>query len=250
MTVQCSARMRGFAAGLLAATLSILVTAMADDRSAGVALPGLMVVPADSVQATAAQLAMRGDEVELRLSLQQKRNHAELFIRGPRFGWLGEAEPYPERQFPELRATLGDAELAVDDGFLAFVGERNITAEIRKAGFDPFTIAQDPPFVDPPVEGSSGRAAFYRLVAEHAVEKSDDHFLARWTAQRLLRFKLGDSPRPTVSIFYKARPGFALVTWDSLSRRVSLKSYCVTATELRKRLATDVAPGESLPELT
>jgi hypothetical protein len=92
----------------------------------------------------------------------------------------------------------------------------------------------------------AGLAAFDRLAGLHAVEQSDDHFMARWTAQRLFRFKLTNERNPTISLFYNARPGFALLALDNLSSFVSLKPYCVTLSELRKELAGGERPSSNV----
>jgi hypothetical protein len=238
--------MRGplFLGGLLVCFLGCAVATRADDRSRGVALPGLLAAPPGSVRATAASVDLRGDDVTLRLSLQDTANETALLIQGPRFTSLGEAEPYFDRQFPELRATIDGTSLAIEGGFGAFVGERDITADVRQAALDPFVIATSPPFVDPP--GGAGSSAFERLVNQHAVERSDGQFLARWTAQRLFRFKLSDAPHPVFSLFYKARPGFDLFELNNLSSFVQLTSYCVTIPQLRKQLATGDQPPRQI----
>jgi hypothetical protein len=213
------------------------ITSWADDRSQGVFLPGLTAAPTGSVRATAAQVDLVGDSVTLRLSVQETSRDAQLLIRGPRFEWLGEGEPYPDRHFPELRVTIDGANVSPDDGFAAFVGKRDITKDLREAGLDPFVIATTLPFVAAP-EGGRARSAFNRLIAEHAVGQKDNQLFALWTAQRLFRFALDDKQQSTILLSYRARPGFALLSWRGLSRAIRLGAYCVTESALHQRFAT------------
>jgi hypothetical protein len=224
-------------AGLIISLLTLTSVSRADDRSTGVSLPGLMAVPPGSVRATEAWIDLRGDGVTLRLQIRQTGKTAALRIQGPRFVWLGEAEPYPDRNFPELRATLDGSPLSDGSTAAIFMGQHNITTEIRDAGLDPFVIAETPPFVDRPT--GHGQTAFDRLIGKHAVEREDNRFFARWSAQRLFEFNLGSNPASAFSVSYSARPGFALLALDDLERGLTLGSYCVTAPELRKWLTSN-----------
>jgi hypothetical protein len=212
--------------------LSSAISARADDRSAGVPLPGLVSVPPGSVRAAKAWIDLNGDAVTVRLLLKRVAKAAVLRIPGPRFGWLGEAETYPDRNFPELSAALNGTELPDRSTAAVFVGQQNITADVHDAGLDPFVIAETPPFVDRP--DGPGRAAFDRLIARHAVEREDHQFFARWTAQRLFQFDLGTDRAPSFSLSYRARPAFDLLALDDLAHGRTLDAYCATVPQLRR----------------
>lgn len=209
--------------------------ALADDTSKGVLLGGLSSSPTTSLKATAAQLRLEGDAVVLRLSLRRRTANATLSLQGPRFGWLGAGEPYPDRHFPELRARLDGVELTLQPDFAAFAGRRDITASLKALAFDPFVIATTPPLVDAPSD--SDRTAFKRLIDTGAVASADGQYLARWQARRHVKLDIGDTTTPVVTLSFNARPAFELVGLDSAASRLRLRAYCITPTALRKRLA-------------
>jgi hypothetical protein len=198
-------------------------------------LPGLQADPAGSVHATGASIALTGGRIVATYTLARTGDvPGHLAIHGPRFGWLGEAEPYPDRQFPELIASLDGAKLPPSQNFAAFAGTLEVGETVRAAGLDPFAIAATPPFVDR-LPGAH-QAAFGRLLAEHAVEMSDGQALARWTAQRIWRFDLSAQPSAVLSLTYRARPGFALLAKSDIARAIPLGRYCITGPALARRL--------------
>jgi hypothetical protein len=217
--------------------------AWADDSSSGVMLPGLRAEPSGAVRVTKAAVALSNDHIVATLTLRRiGATGASLVIFGPLFRWLGEAEPYPDRQFPELKATLDGIDVAPEKGFAAFVDQSDITSLVRAAGLDPFTIADTPPFVDPP--SGSGLAAFDRLLALHAVQKSDNQFLARWTARQTFRFAIGEKAGPVLSLSYLARPGFRLLKFRDLGEMLRPGSYCVSPMGLADRLGPGAQAGD------
>jgi hypothetical protein len=226
----------------LGLVLASAAAAHANDSSRGVPLPGLQAEPADSLDASAATFDLQDGKINLSITLRRSGATAvnpAVVIRGPRFGWLGEAEPYPDRQFPELKAAFDGEALPPAMDFAVFAGEQDVTAAIRDAGLDPFAITDTPPFVDLPQ--GRGRTAFDHLLAAHAVQRSDGQFLAKWTAQRLFRFDTAGRTRTVLSLSFRARPGFSLVTLRDLTRAVRLESYCVTAESLSGQLGRSAA---------
>ena len=221
---------------LAAATLGPRL-AQADDSSHGVMLPGLVAVPPGSARVAEATVDLQDGQVHEALTLDQI-GHADAaaVINGPLFGWRGEADPYPDRQFPELQATLGGVEASPGNGFAAFAGLQDITALVVSAGLDPFTIADTPPIVDRP--HGAARSAFEMLQQLGAIRPSDGQFLARWTARRIFRFNLGDRAQTVLTLAYHARPGFDLMVIGDLPHAVRLADYCLTEANLAERLAT------------
>jgi hypothetical protein len=212
--------------------------AYADDTSAGVMLPGLRSEPAGSVAVSAASLRLQAGRIEATLEVTVRRGQASsVVIRTPRFGWLGEAEPYPDRQFPELQILVGGAPARTESTFAAFAGSADVTAAIRAAGFDPFAIADTPPFVTP---GAGDAPAVGTLERLGAVEQSDGNYIAKWTAQRKVKVALSPSSH-TLTLKYMARPGFALLRFDQMSSSAYLAKYCLSAHDLVRALGPAAA---------
>lgn len=198
----------------------------ADDSSAGLPLPALQVVAGRGVLAESARVSLGQERVTLSLALRQSGQGAVLVCQTPRFAWLGEAEPYPDRHFPELSATLDGRPLNLQSDDAAFVGNRNVTEDVRAAGLDIFLIASDVPVVQSPTAGAA-RAAFDRLLKARALEPAEGQVLAHWKAQRTLRFALGDAPHSLLSISYRARPAFELVPSNRLGNALQWADYCL-----------------------
>ena len=100
--------MRPFAVACpLSLALGASGPAAADDSSKGVQLPGWQAEPGGSVTVTAAAIVLDGQTATATLTLAGGRPApVRLSLTTPRFGWLGEGEPYPDRQFPELAVRL------------------------------------------------------------------------------------------------------------------------------------------------
>jgi hypothetical protein len=209
--------------------------AFADDASNGVMLPGLQSSPTGSLRVLAANVVLRADKLAVSLTTEDRLGvPARISIHGPRFGWLGEAEPYPDRQFPEFAATLDGTPLTLTSDFSAFVGSTEISALLRDAQLDPFVIAETPPFVSA-VAGHE--VAFNKLVALGAIQKSDDDALAQWEAARTIGMTLGKPGEHTLAWRYTVRPAYALMSFHQVAATVPLTSYCLSSAALARRLA-------------
>ena len=203
--------------------------AYADDTSAGVMLPGLRSDPPLSVRVSSASLVVKGSKIELTLDVIVKRSHGgSITVQMPRFGWLGESEPYPDRQFPELQILVDGAPAAMESSFAAFAGSTDVTQAIRAAGVDPFAIAETPPFVTP---GAGGAAALEPLKRLGAIEQSGSDYLAKWRAQRKVKVALSGGSH-TLTITYKIRPAYSLLRFDQLNKPAYLARYCISAQDL------------------
>ena len=231
----------------LSAWLACSLHARAADSSAGVPLPGLVSEPKGSARATAAEVDLSGDAVVLRLKLRASGFASGVSLRGPLFTWLGEAEPYPDRHFPELQAQLNGAALPPSHAFTARAGAHDVTAEVTALDVDPFVIATTPPMLDPAPAADS--PSFQRLLALGGVQVTDGQLWARWQARRLWHFKLppsGTEEPLDLQLSFTARPGLALVPANGLARALPLASYCVSAAQVRSRLAALGQPTESV----
>jgi hypothetical protein len=209
-----------------------------DDASAGVVLPGLHSYPTGSVKGSTASLVLKGDHISLTLAVATEGSQGgSVVIDMPRFGWLGEAEPYPDRQFPELQFLVNGVAKKPNEDFKAFAGNADITAELKKAGYDPFVIADTPPFVRSP---KSETQVLANLESMGAVEKYGEDYIAKWTAQREVRLDLkSDSTKLVIS--YKARPSYALSRFSEISGSTNLTKYCISDHELKKMLGYPTA---------
>jgi len=214
--------------------------AKADDTSVGVVLPGLRSDPAGSVTASASSLVLRPGQVQVTLTVNVQRvQGGSVTIEMPRFGWLGESEPYPARQFPELQILDGGSLAKIEDSFAAFAGSSDVTEAIRSAGVDPFVIADTPPFV---TAGAGGKPGLEMLERLGAVEEAAGNYIAKWTAQRKVKIALSPG-RGTLTLTYKARPGYALLRLDQISKPGYLAKYCLFSDDLVRVLGHPAATG-------
>lgn len=220
---------------LLFAGLTLLLPqALADDASNGVMLPGMQSSPSGSVRVMAARVALHADTIVLSVTADVLPGDlGRIVIHGPRFGWLGEAEPYPERQFPELRAAVDGTPVAVTSHVSAFVGSTDISALLRDARLDPFAVAQTPPFVSA-VAGHE--VAFNQLVALGAIQPSEDGSLAQWEVARNIGVTLGRGGQHVLALTYAARPAYALIPFHQLAAKLPLASYCLATGRLAELL--------------
>jgi len=227
--------------GVVLAVLCGSSGSWADDMSQGVKLPALeATAPADAVAGVASlSLGDKESNRAVTLELQLKSTSPALFIHIPPFGWLGEAEPYPERQFPELRVTLDGAPTEILSQPLVLFGGTDITAQVGAARLDPFTITATPPLVDP-VPGAE--AAFAQLQKQGAITTDQDgNRLAQWSAGRDIKIQLGGTGVRKLGLSYTARPGFAAMS--TLDDSFPLDKYCLTQDGLRHRLVNKSAQG-------
>lgn len=212
-----------------------LARAFADDSSAGVMLPRLHVRPANSVTMTSAVVRIDGTQVALALTLTVHRE-SSITVWTPRFAWLGESNPYPDRQFPELRIMLNGTPAPVHERFRVFAGAVDISALVRAAGLDPFAIAETPPFVSLPADKSSEARQLARI---GAISASPDGMLAHWSAQRRLAVSLKPGAAQRLTLRYAARPGYRLAPFDAVQTEAA-NAACLDGASLAALLG---APG-------
>lgn len=212
----------------VAAFLFLLApAATAEDASQGVILPGLRsaTAPAAKVTVKSAHLELRGSNVEVVLNISSSVS-TSLTLETPEFRWLGDAETYPDRQFPELQITIAGSPTAVESTPAAFVGKTNVTEALRDSGLDPFLITDTPPLVrlNPAMTG--------KLEALGAIRKSDGEYLANWTAQRTIQFPI-PAGGTSIKMTYHGRPAFEL---ESIQQIKDLAKYCTSSDALSKKL--------------
>ena len=202
----------------------------ANDTSAGVPAGSFRAEPAGAVTERSAAVTLDGEQVQVTLSVVSRRGSA-ILLRLPQFGWLGEGEPYPDRQFPELQVEVDGRAVVLKDSFAARASGHDVTATVQAAGVDPFAVAETPPFVEAMPDK---RAAFAALVAAGAVRQAPEGTLATWSVARSVRATPGTGAH-TVTMRYKARPGFALQLPGSNDVRWS--DYCITSDGAAQLLA-------------
>lgn len=218
---------RFIATALLAAAAPLVV---ADDSSAGVTPGAFVSIPRDSVPIAETSVLIKGRHVTLSFTpARSERGKAQLLLQGERFGWLGEAEPYPDRHFPELAISANKVALPVTESFVAQVGNTDVTALLRAAGISPWAMADTPPFVT--VDGVKPEA-LAKLQAAGAVRAEGANYLAQWQAARALIFA-ADQP---FSIDYDLRSGYAMANRQALANPVLQKRYCFSAAQLARIL--------------
>ncbi len=210
----------GAASALLAA---IAGTSHATASNGGAPLPGLVSDEGSNVAADSCSVTLSGENARVELSIHAA-TQAALLIEGPLFGWQDESAAYPDRHFPELEIRIDGASVAPEDRFEAFMGKFDITNAIREAGMDPWSIAHTPPIT--PVRPDS--RALKALERMHAVQRSEEGYLAKWTARRVLRIPLVDSANQRIELRYLARPAASQLPSDSLFTGEREAAYCVS----------------------
>jgi hypothetical protein len=227
------------------AMLCICFGARADDASRGVMFPAPEAVAPDKVIPGAAMLSLGDDQdnrtVALELALSPVKSSRTLSIHIPPFGWSGESEPYPDRQFPELNVTLdGKPATILSQPRVTFAGQ-DITDKVVAAQLAPFAITATPPLVDP---APGAGAAYTQLQSLGAITTDQDgNHLAQWRVGRDMTIPLDTAQH--LRFNYKARPAFASVQrLNAAGTLFTLSDYCVTTDLLRHRLA-GVSAGAS-----
>jgi hypothetical protein len=234
--------MRRLAAAAASLTLAVgfARVAVADDSSFGVMLPGWQSNPPGAVQVQAAFISLNGVEARVSLELGPSGMPARLKLNGPRFGWLGEGEPYPDRQFPELAVSLGGSPLKLESGFRAYADGRDVTTLLSQARLDPFAVALSPPYLEP---GDPPTATLDVLGRAGAVRKGDTGYLASWTTERTVAVTLPAGPGGTLATTYRARPAFGYLPTRDNPAPLRLGSYCLDARGLAVALGQPTNPG-------
>ena len=202
----------------------------ADDSSDGVMFPKLRSGPENTLVVKESNVILKGNNVNVSLLVDSwlPNQDSTLLIDGYLFSWLGEAEPYPDRHFPELKIFV-NGELAVfDDRFEAYLGAKNITDAIISANIDPWSITETPPFISNNQQQYTPELE--ELINLGAVEKLDGNYIAKWTAQRFLTLHL-NSTNKKIDLSYIARPAFSLLPINKINH---LSDYCLKKSNLNK----------------
>jgi hypothetical protein len=213
-------------------------TSHATGSSTGAPLPGLTSDEGSNVAAESCWVTLSGENASVELSIHADSDQAALLIEGPLFGWQGEAEAYPDRHFPELEILIDGALMTPEDRFEAFVGRTDITGAIRESGMDPWSIAHTPP-VTPVRPDSRALKALERM---HAVQRSGEEYLAKWTARRILRIPLKASANQRIELRYLARPASSQLQSDQLFMSERVAPYCASPTQAKAMLHAGSSP--------
>lgn len=213
-----------------AALLQLCAPAWADDQSAGVAPGRFHTKPLGGATLSAIRVTLDGDKARVALTATS-RGAAVFELELPAFGWMGEAETYPDRQFPELAVDMDGRYISPADDFIATFSGKDITGQLRAAGVDPFVIADTPPFVQ---AQRDRRAGFDVLLGSGAVTTAPEGYLAGWKAKRFIRVSPGPGAH-TLAFNYNARPAFALHAISS-SIDIPWGSYCLTRIAAKRLL--------------
>ena len=234
--------MRRLAAAATSLTLAVgfASVAVADDSSPGVMLPGWQSDHPGAVQVQAAFISLDAGQAKVSLELDQSRAPIRLALNAPRFGWLGEGEPYPDRQFPELAVSLGGSPLKLDTGFRAYANGRDVTTLLSQARLDPFAVVLSPPYLEPSDPPAGLLDALSRA---GAVRKSNTGYLASWTTERTVAVTLPAGPGRTLATTYRARPAFGYLPTRDNPIPLRLQSYCLDARGLAVALGEPTNPG-------
>jgi hypothetical protein len=224
---------------LAACALAQVPSAEASDSSRGVTAPGLQTEPRGQVSAHGASVLLSGATVKLTLRLAVLPGEAARAIFAtPPFHWLGEGDPYPDRQFPELQVRVAGKPAVLDDSFSAFVGSTDVSDAIRAAGVNPFAIADSPPVL---TKADLDSAQLENLLRLGALKRDGDNYIAAWSARRIVTVELPAGKEQMLGVQYKSRPGFALLSVPEIAARVQLADYCLTKPQLRRALAAVAA---------
>ncbi len=216
----------------------LLGTANAAESSAGAPLPGLTADEGSDLSAQSCAVTLSGRKAAVELELSTSSDHPALLLSGPRFGWLGESEAYPDRHFPELEIRIDGTLISPEDRFDAFVGKRDISLLIREAGIDPWAISRTPPIV------SAAKDAWTQKLLERsrAVQRSGDDYLAQWTARRMLRIPLKAAPKQRLQLSYLARPAFTQLSSAELLMGGRDILYCLSPKQINAKLHMGTKP--------
>lgn len=217
---------------------AIAGTSHATGSSTGAPLPGLATDEGSNVAAESCSVTLSEENVSVELSIHADSNQAALLIEGPLFGWQGASAAYPDRHFPELEILIDGALMTPEDRFEVFMGKSDITGAIREAGMDPWSIAHTPP-VTPVRPDSRALKALERM---HAVQRSGEEYLAKWTARRVLRIPLKASSSQHIELRYLARPASSQLQSDQLFTSEREAPYCVSPTQAQAMLHAGSSP--------
>ena len=223
---------------LLSGTLVVSQHACADDESHGVVLPEIQTVWKRNF-VTATNLKIEKDKVNVAIGLNGDDRNDVATITIPRFTYRSPAETYPTRHFPELRIRVNTEGAEQVSTTRAFVGKRDITEMLARAGIDPLTVAQDYAIIP---RDLVPKKDFKQLLAIGAISPSSHgyHF-AHWAIQRTIRFLL-PAGSTSLSLKYDARPAFTMLYLDEFKNSSNLRKYCLTSSDITKHFNS---PAES-----
>ncbi len=212
----------------------------AESTIPGVPLPGLESDPPESVTPRSAVVTLRGDHVTLYLEVSASADATALLLNGPRFGWLGAGERYPDRQFPELNIHLNGAAIAPHDRFEARVGANDVTNLVRAADMDPWTITRNPPVTTAHARNPQVLTLLRNsgAIAQAGVGDDGTLYRAKWVARRLLAIPVAPAANATLQLDYDARPSITAPSADDHMMNSFERLYCVSGQELRRLQAS------------
>jgi hypothetical protein len=221
----------------------------AEVPSPGAPLPGLESDPPGSVTPRSAAVTLRDSHVTLDLAVSVTPEATGLLLNGPHFGWLGAAERYPARHFPELEIRLNGAVVAPQDRFEAMVGRTNITNLIKAADMDPWAVARNPPVTtahprNPQILNALRNSG--AIADTDAPAGADGAYTAKWVVRRMVVVPLSAAADVPLQLDYDARPGVALST-DALATSSLGGRYCLAGNALRRLQSR---PGKNPAALT
>jgi hypothetical protein len=218
----------------IAAAASVSGAVMANDSSTGVASPIFATQSAHHDFVRNASVRIDGSAVTVALDVDIRPGEpGRASVTMPKFSWRGAADPYPDRQYPELKIDVDGKPAVLDDGFEAFVGSLDVSKQVRDAKLDPFAITDSPPIVEPARDKGP---EFKALEDIGAITQNDDLHLAHWSARRIVQLQLPNGSS-RVTLRYNSRPAYHLTSLSELGARDTLSSYCLTPTSLRRGLA-------------
>lgn len=213
--------------------------AKAEDSADSVVLSGLHAIPAHSAKVAAAAITLSHGTADVSISTQAEDAEAMIEVAGPEFRWIGEQDSYPDRQFPELQITVDHHSAILQDHSAASLGGTDITAQLKEAGIDLFSISQSPPVLFSTPEN---HAEFNRLLAMGAITQLAGQDVAAWSARRDVSFDLSEGAH-LITLKYNARPAITLLPPEQLRRVLPLGAYCLSDAILSRAAARAAKSG-------
>jgi hypothetical protein len=214
----------------LSALCTLAAPLRADDIRAGVPLPGLESDPAGTVVPQSCAVSVTDGQISVSLRVATAEPAPALLLNTPFFGWIA-TDPYPDRQFPELKILVDGVPITPEDRFEAFAHNFNITNLLGLAEMDPWAITHSPPLT---AAHPQQPQVLKGLRNVGAIENAGDQYLAKWTARRLIRIPLKSVPSEQVELDYTARPATSVMTADQLDTTGREKSYCISPRSLQQ----------------
>jgi hypothetical protein len=227
---------------LLLIPLLLAQQAKAEDDADGVMLSGLHAIPAGSVRVASSSITIRQGTIYLSVTTRAEDTAAAITVEGPQFKWLGEQDPYPDRQFPELKINVDHVPVKLQDHSTASFRRKDITGELKEAGIDLFTVSQSPPVL---FSTPQNLAVFNQLLAMGAIAPLGGQDVAAWSARRDVSFSLGEGAH-LVTLQYTARPAINLLPPAQLPKALPLAAYCLSDATLRRAVVWAAKSGHVL----